>query len=119
MAPEIKPFKIAVSDEKLQQLKDKLAASTLPQEVDFSDDWSYGVPRADICRLANRWQGGYDWRAEETKLNKVPQFTTKVNVDGFGELNMHFVHQRSSQPGSIPLLFCHGCKLSCEEQRAT
>jgi hypothetical protein len=31
-------------------------------------------------------------------------------VEGFGELSVHYVHQRSSVKGAIPLLFVHGCK---------
>jgi hypothetical protein len=31
-------------------------------------------------------------------------------VDGHGTLSIHYVHQRSSIPGAIPLLFVHGCR---------
>lgn len=62
-------------------------------------------------RLTKYWAEDFDWRAQETALNeKLPQFTTKVDVDGFGELEVHFVHKRSEREGSVPLLFCHGCK---------
>lgn len=106
---QVKPFRIAVPDSSLQLLKDKLAASTFTQDVEFSDDWDYGAPLSDVKRLTAHWRDGFDWRAQEARLNEVPQFTTEVSVDGFGELNVHLVHQKSSRPGSIPLLFCHGC----------
>jgi len=62
-------------------------------------------------RLTEYWANGFDWRAQEAALNeKLPQFTTKVDVEGFGELEVHFVHKRSVREGSIPLLFCHGCR---------
>ena len=41
-------------------------------------------------------------------MNKLPQFMTKVEVDGFGELEIHFLHQKSSNKNAIPLLFVHG-----------
>ena len=41
-------------------------------------------------------------------MNKLPQFMTKVEVDGFGELDIHFLHQKSSSKNAIPLLFVHG-----------
>ncbi|KAK3940175.1 alpha/beta-hydrolase [Diplogelasinospora grovesii] len=104
-----KPFKISVPDSAVSHLKAKLASATFPDEVDFSDNWSYGSPLNDVKRLAAYWREGFDWRAAETRLNsELPQFTTNVNVDGFGDLEIHFVHQTSSRPGSIPLLFCHG-----------
>ncbi|KAB5513135.1 Alpha/Beta hydrolase protein [Coniochaeta sp. 2T2.1] len=104
----IKPYKIAVPDEALKRVQDKLALTTWPDEVSFSDSWDYGAPLSDIKRLAKRWQSDFDWRAHERKLNELPHFTTTISVDGFGDLDIHFVHQKSPNPKSIPLLFCHG-----------
>ncbi|KAG8415526.1 hypothetical protein J3459_011435 [Metarhizium acridum] len=105
----ITPFKIDVPDAAIKKLKAKLELSDLPDEVDFSNDWDYGAPRDDILRLTKYWRDGYDWRAHEGRLNAdLPQFKTTIDVDGFGSLNVHFVHKKSPRPGSIPLLFCHG-----------
>ena len=54
------------------------------------------------------WRNKYSWREEEAKLNKLPQFTTPIDVDRFETLNIHFVHSKSSKLDSIPLLFLHG-----------
>ncbi|KAK7427292.1 hypothetical protein QQZ08_006229 [Neonectria magnoliae] len=102
------PFKINVPDSAISSLKEKLSTATFPSEVGFSDDWDYGAPRSDVKRLAQYWKDGFDWRAQEAKLNELPQFTTKVAVEGFGDLQVHFLHQKSTKPDSIPLLFCHG-----------
>lgn len=108
MAP-IKPFQISVPETDIQRLKTKLSLATFPQDVDMSDSWAYGAPLKDVKRLAAYWQDGFDWRAAEARLNAdLPQFTTAVPVEGFGDVDVHFVHQRSGRPGSIPLLFCHG-----------
>lgn len=113
MASQIQPYQIAVPDSALKSLQAKLDASTFPEEVDFSDDWKYGTVLSDMKRLTKHWRDGFDWRAQEKKLNEtLPQFTTKVEVDGFGELEMHFVHKKSSKADSIPFLFCHGCKFA-------
>ncbi|KAM0259647.1 hypothetical protein ACHAQJ_003226 [Trichoderma viride] len=108
MAQDIVPFSISVPDSVLELLKNKLSLATFPSESDFSDDWNYGTSLSDVKRLAKYWKDGFDWRAQEAKLNQIPQFTTRISVDGFEELNIHFIHQRSSRPGSIPLLFVHG-----------
>lgn len=113
MATTTSPFKLIVPEESLSTLKNKLEAATYFEQVEFSDDWSYGTPQSDIKRLANYWANGFDWRAQEAKINELPQFTTKVNIDGFDELEMHFVHKKSDNPGSIPMLFCHGCESTC------
>ncbi|KAH9169963.1 alpha beta-hydrolase [Lactarius sanguifluus] len=101
------PFKIAVSDDALALLKRKLDDTRLPDEINGAE-WAYGAPLADIKRLANRWKDGYDWRTHERKLNALPMFTRTIAVDGFGELNLHYVHQKSAAKGAIPLLIVHG-----------
>ncbi|KAG6354055.1 hypothetical protein INS49_005026 [Diaporthe citri] len=105
----IKPFKIAVPDADIEKLKTKLSLATFPQDVEMSDSWSYGTPLKDIKRLAAYWQNGFDWRAAEAKLNEqLSQFTTTISVDGFDDIDVHFVHHKSERPDSIPLLFSHG-----------
>ena len=106
----IKPFKISVLDADIQLVKQKLSLATFPDQVDFSEDWAYGAPLSDVKRLAKYWKDDFDWRQQEKKLNQLPHFTTDISVDNFGSLNIHFLHQKSGKPDSIPLLFCHGCK---------
>ncbi|KAK0449328.1 Alpha/Beta hydrolase protein [Armillaria borealis] len=108
MPPSPQPFKIAVPDKKLQLLSQKLDLATFPDELDDSG-LKYGAPLGDIRRLVARWKEGYDWRTHEAALNAdLPQFTLDIPVDGFGSLNIHFVHQTSKVGGAIPLLFVHG-----------
>jgi len=66
--------------------------------------------RSDVKRLTKYWKDDFDWKKQEAKLNEHPQFKTKVEVDDFGEVDMHFIHQKSEAAGAIPLLFVHGCK---------
>ncbi|KAF6788141.1 epoxide hydrolase, partial [Colletotrichum sojae] len=108
MDPSIRPYKINVSDSQIAELHAKLDLAKFPSETALTESWDYGAPVSHVKRLAQRWRHGFDWRAEEAKLNEVPQFTTPISVDGFDELQIHFVWQRSKQPGAIPLLFCHG-----------
>ncbi|CAK5266342.1 unnamed protein product [Mycena citricolor] len=102
------PYTIAVSDDALASLHQKLKATRLPDELDETA-WDYGVPLADIKRLVARWRDGYDWRKHEAALNaELPQFTRDIAVDGHGTLNIHYIHQKSEVQDAIPLLFVHG-----------
>ncbi|KZV72720.1 alpha/beta-hydrolase [Peniophora sp. CONT] len=101
------PFTLHVSDEALSELNQKLALTRLPDELEDSG-WDYGVPLPHIRRLVDRWQSGFSWRAVESEINKLPMFTRSLEVDGFGELNLHYVHKRSTRQNAIPLLFVHG-----------
>lgn len=108
--PDIKPFTIAVPDEQVELLKQKLALAVLPKTLD-PDGWSLGTSREQMARLVGYWRDEYDWRAHETRLNGLPHFTVTVEIEGggHGPLRMHFVHQRSTAKTAIPLLFVHGC----------
>ncbi|MFO1084895.1 MAG: epoxide hydrolase [Reyranellaceae bacterium] len=99
---DIEPFRIAVSDDVLADLKDRLRRTRWP-EAELVDDWSQGAPLAwiqDICRY---WAGQYDWRQREARLNRFAQF--KTEVDG---LDIHFVHMRSPHANALPLVITHG-----------
>ncbi|TFY61049.1 hypothetical protein EVJ58_g4756 [Rhodofomes roseus] len=101
------PFSVSVPDADIASLRQKLALTRFPDELDDAA-WNYGVPLADVKRLVARWKDGYDWRAAEASINEIPQFTTDVEVEGFGTLNVHFIHKKSEVKGAIPLLFVHG-----------
>ena len=108
------PFTVAVPDSDLELLHKKLDLVRLPDELDGAG-WDYGAPLADIKRLVARWKDGFDWRAAEASINKIPQFTRDIEVDGFSTLNIHYVHQKSTVKNAVPLLFVHGC--ACHRRR--
>ncbi|KAF3933000.1 hypothetical protein ABW20_dc0104857 [Dactylellina cionopaga] len=106
---DISPFKISIPQEKIDLVKKKLNLATFPDELRDSS-WDLGTPLSEVQRLTEYWKNGFDWRAAESKLNEVPQFTTTIEVYGFGPLKTHFVHVKCGIPGvkAIPLLFIHG-----------
>ena len=105
------PFTLRVPDADLDFLQQKLKLTRFPDELDGAG-WDYGAPLADVRRLVARWQDGFDWRTHERAINAIPQFARDVPVEGFGELNVHYVHQRSANPSAVPLLFVHGCEFA-------
>jgi pimeloyl-ACP methyl ester carboxylesterase len=97
----IKPFTIAVPDERLASIRAKVAAFDWGAVPD-AGGWQSGVGLADLKRLVDYWETRYDWRTQERRLNTLPQFTGEV----LGH-NLHFVHVRGD--GSrLPLLLLHG-----------
>ena len=102
MSTAINPFKIAISDDVLNDLRSRLRHTRWP-DAQVVDDWSQGTPLAWLQSICQYWADGYDWRAREAKLNRFAQFTT--DVDG---LLIHFVHARSPHANAMPLLITHG-----------
>ena len=120
MAP-IVPYSVAVPDARLTKLRAKLEVAEFPDELDAAG-WGYGVPLADMKRLASYWKDNYNWRKREEEINRLPNYQTDIQIDGFGSLKIHFVHQKSNLSNAIPLLFCHGCgcpKSCCQRKAAS
>jgi pimeloyl-ACP methyl ester carboxylesterase len=86
----------------LTDLKDRLARTRFPSEIEGSG-WDYGTNLAYLKELVTYWRTSFDWRGQEKKLNQLPQF--KTTIDG---IEIHFVHQRSSNPDATPLVMIHG-----------
>jgi microsomal epoxide hydrolase len=98
----IVPFTIAVPDAVLTDLNDRLARTRFPDEIEGSG-WEYGTNLSYLRELVTYWRTRFDWRAQERRLNQMPQFTTRI--DG---IDVHFIHQRSARANAIPLVFVHG-----------
>lgn len=103
-------FCIDVHRSKIDRLRHKLEIAEFPDELEEAS-WDLGCPLAEIKRLTEVWKT-WDWKKAEEKLNELPNFHTDIEVQGFGSLDIHFLHQRSRRTSKvIPLLFVHGCKL--------
>jgi hypothetical protein len=107
---DISPYQIAIPDEQLADLKQRLALAKFPQDELEGSGWDYGSPLADVERLTAYWRDQFDWRSVEAKLNQLPHFTTSIQCDGFESLQIHFLHKKSDVEAAIPLLFVHGCE---------
>jgi pimeloyl-ACP methyl ester carboxylesterase len=106
----IRPFTVSIPEEKLVDLRRRIAATQWPEKETVADQ-SQGVPLATMRELARYWATEYDWRKCEATLNALPQFITEI--DG---LDMHFMHVRSKHPHALPLIVTHGWPGSIIEQ---
>jgi pimeloyl-ACP methyl ester carboxylesterase len=98
----IEPFRIAIPEEVLADLRDRIARTRWPDEIAHSG-WDYGTNLAYIKELLEYWRDGFDWRAQERYLNSFHHF--RAPVDG---LRLHFLHERGRGPDPMPLLVVHG-----------
>ncbi|RDH78570.1 epoxide hydrolase [Mycolicibacterium moriokaense] len=96
------PFRIAVSDADLADLKARLAATRWPEQLPGTP-WQRGVPVDYLRQLADYWAGDFDWRAQEAELNSYPQFRTRIDGQ-----TVHFLHVESAEPTARPLILLHG-----------
>ena len=99
---EVRPFKVTVDDDLLDDLKARLARTRLPDQVQGTN-WEYGVDLSYMRELLVYWKDEYDWREQERGLNEFDQF--KTTIDG---LDIHFIHERSKHKDATPLVLVHG-----------
>ena len=109
MSDEIHPFRIEIPPADLDHLHQRLATARWPGELP-GVGWTRGVPLEYLAELADHWRDGYDWPAEQARLNRYPQFGTEIDGQ-----RIHFLHVRSDRPDAMPLLITHGFPSSVAE----
>ena len=98
----IKPFKIEISKENLQNIYNKVKNY---QWHEMPDDggWEYGTNLEYMKNFSKYWVEKYDWRKTEANINKFKNF--KSNIEG---IDIHFIHEKGSGTNPKPLLLSHG-----------
>jgi hypothetical protein len=107
----IRPFQVNIPDEKLADLRRRLAATRWPS-AEVVTDSSQGVQSKMLEKLVRYWEKEHDWRKVERKLNALPQFFT--TIDG---LEIYFIHVKSRHKDAMPLIITHGWPGSVIERR--
>jgi microsomal epoxide hydrolase len=98
----IERFHIQVAEEALNDLRERLDHIRWPDQMAGSS-WEQGTELGYLQSLVAYWRDRFDWRTQETELNRSAQFSAEV--DGF---NIHFVHQRGVGPNPLPIILTHG-----------
>ena len=102
VATEIRPFNIDITEEQIDDLRRRIAATRWPSR-ELVDDRSQGVQLATLRELARYWTTDYDFRRLEARLNALPHSTTEI--DG---VEIHIIHVRSAHENALPLIMTHG-----------
>lgn len=98
----IAPFRVAVPDAVLADLRDRLERTRWPDQVPGTG-WDYGTDLGYLQELCDDWAHRFDWRASEARLNAWPQGITEIDGQ-----RLHFIHARAEEPDAPALLVLHG-----------
>src|ERR1019366_5052355 len=101
-AVTIESFRINVDDEVLSDLQRRIGETRWPPAAP-GPAWAQGTDLAYLKNLLAYWREGFDWRAEERRINDFHQF--RAVVDGVA---IHFIHERAVHGPGIPLVLLHG-----------
>ncbi len=95
-------FTLSVGDELIADLRARLARTRFPDQAP-GEPWAYGTDLDYMKTLVAYWQSGFDWRAQEARLNAFPQFRAKLP-----DVDLHYLHVPGQGPSPTPLLLMHG-----------
>lgn len=98
----MQPFRIDVPERDLEDLWHRLDATRWIRGMDGAG-WSMGTDQTYLRALVHHWRHDFDWRAQEARLNSVPQFL----AEGAG-LRIQVLRASGRNPDSFPLLLLHG-----------
>src|SRR5262245_2825389 len=106
----IRPFQVDISDEALEDLRRRGAATNWPEKATVGDH-SQGVPLAPMQELGGYWASEYDGRKGEARLDALPQFVSESDGPA-----IPFIQVRSPHEDALPLIVNHGWPGSIIEQ---
>lgn len=105
----VESFKLETPQSELDDFKTLLRLSRIPKatyENTAPASEKFGVSREWMTQTKDALME-LDWRRWETKINAIPQYKAKVEVDGT-TFDMHFMGLFSNKADAIPIVFLHG-----------
>ncbi len=102
----IRPFRLAVPDETLAEIRARVAGYPW-HEMPDDGGWDYGTNLDYMKEFCAYWANEFDWRAQEAAINRLPHFVAPV-----GGIDLHFIHEKGTReagaPAPLPLIISHG-----------
>jgi pimeloyl-ACP methyl ester carboxylesterase len=102
MSTQPEAFSLDVPDAAIADLRERLARTRFPDQAP-GEPWAYGTNVEYLRRLVEHWRTGFDWRAQERRLNAFPQYKAALH-----DIDVHFLHVPGQGPDPCPLLLMHG-----------
>jgi pimeloyl-ACP methyl ester carboxylesterase len=106
MALRITPYDVSVDASVLDDLRARLRTTRWPDPAP-GPAWSQGTDLDYLRDLVDYWQHGFDWRAQEERLNGYDHYVAEID-----DARIHYVHATSGKP---PLVLTHGWPSSFAE----
>ena len=99
--PAIRPFRIDIPQADLDDLRERLARTRLPQPAPGTTGTS-ASPNSYLREARRAVADDFDWRAQEARMNAFPHYLTEIDGQ-----TIHFIHVPSKEEDATPLLLVH------------
>lgn len=91
-----------IPDAALDDLRMRLSRTRWPPRWPVSG-WAAGTDPDELQRLVHHWAEGFDWRAEEARINALPRHVAIVAASP-----IHYLRFEGERPDAIPIVLTHG-----------
>jgi pimeloyl-ACP methyl ester carboxylesterase len=102
MPAQPQPFTLAVPEAAVAELRERLARTRFPDQAP-GPAWAHGTDVDYLRDLVGYWHDAFDWRAQEARLNALPQYKVRLH-----DIDLHFLRVEGKGPAPCPLLLSHG-----------
>jgi epoxide hydrolase len=102
MSTAATPFRVVAGDDRIEDLRERLARTRWPDALEAAG-WDYGTDPDYLRELCEYWRTRYDWRGFETRHNAYTQYLTEIDGQP-----LHYYHVRSPEPQARALILSHG-----------
>ena len=95
-------FKSKIKKKYIDDLKNQISNGRI---INWSPEKNKnaGLKFKDLKYILNYWKTKFDWEKQEEVLNKFNQYKLKIN-----DVDLHFLHIKSSFKNAKPLMLIHG-----------
>ncbi|QRV92995.1 epoxide hydrolase [Ceratobasidium sp. AG-Ba] len=83
-------------------MKDLIKSTKLPASSILGDAGA-GIKLSWLKSRQEEWIDKFDWKREQDAMNKFNHSTVDI-----GNMTVHFIHQKSSDPQAVPVILTHG-----------
>ena len=98
----IQPFKSAIPQQILDDLKSRIKNTRWPDEI-VNSGWTFGANLSYIKELSEYWLHHFDWIKTEDEINAWPNFIAEIDGN-----KIHFLHIKGKSRKKLPLIITHG-----------
>ena len=102
MILKMRVFKSKIKKKYIDDLKNQISNGRI---INWSPEKNKnaGLKFKDLKYILNYWKTKFDWEKQEEVLNKFNQYKLKIN-----DVDLHFLHIKSSFKNAKPLMLIHG-----------
>jgi len=98
----LNPYTLKIDNDVITDIYERISSFPWKNLIEV-EGWEYGTDPSYMKELCDYWINQFNWREQESKINKFNNFKTSIN-----NIETHFIYEKGSGDSSTPLIMNHG-----------